>query len=257
MCRSARSAPYRAIDDGGYRYAIVRCRECRFVFVRNPRGETYESDQRAPAQVPEKSRHRQIKRLCDRLLLSSGRADGWRIVEVGAGWGGLAQVFARDSRFRYRGFEPSAARASFCRERGFEVAHGFFSGSDSLQELADVVVFDNVLEHVMDPDRLFGLAVDSVAPGGAVVVIVPNLRDIRQLRPAWRDRHHWQPHCHINYFAPGDLDRMFTRHGMRLRYFGLGVLGGRDDIDLLPRVLADSLGLRLFGLNVYGVRAAG
>lgn len=256
MCRSWRSSPHRALQDGGHRYSIVRCQDCNFVFVRDPRGETFEPDQQPPSRVPEKSRHRQIKRLCDRLLAPDDPAGGWRVVEVGAGWGGLAQVFARDRRYRYLGLEPSAARAAFCRAQGLDVTQGFFGGRDTLQGRADVIVFDNVLEHVTDPDRLFGLAAECVAPGGLVVVIVPNLRDIRRFHPAWRDRHHWQPHCHISYFSSDDLKRMFARHGLHLRYFGLEAVGGRDDIDLLPRVLADSVGLRLFGLNGYGKKPA-
>ena len=254
MCQSARSEPFRDVADDGRRYSIVRCQDCGFVFVQNPHGETFARDQQRPPSVPERSRHRQIKRVCDRLLLRGSPAGVRRVVEVGAGWGGLAQVFARDPRYRYQGLEPSTARVEFCRANRLDVIQGFFDGPASLQGPADAIVFDNVLEHVMDPDRLFGMAAESVAPGGLIVVIVPNLRDIRRFRPAWRDRHHWQPHCHINYFSSRDLDRMFLRHQMRLRYFGVEAVGGRDDIDLLPRVLADSVGMRLFGLNGYGVK---
>jgi len=59
------------------------------------RGETFEATQTAPAAVPQKGRHRQIKRICDRVL--SPARGGCRIVEIGAGWGGLAQTFAADA----------------------------------------------------------------------------------------------------------------------------------------------------------------
>lgn len=254
MCQSLHSTLFREVQHGGHQFEIVRCHDCRFVFVRNPRGDTFKNDQRPPSKVPEKSRHRQIKRICDHMLMERVQSGERRVVEVGAGWGGLAQVFARDERYRYLGLEPSPSRVEFCQANGLEVVHGFFNGSESLHGRADAIVFDNVLEHVMDPDRLFGLAVESIVPGGLVVVIVPNLRDIRRLHPAWRDRHHWQPQCHINYFSSSDLSRMFGRRGLRLKYFGREAVSGRDDLDLLPRVVADSVGMRLFGLNGYGMK---
>jgi SAM-dependent methyltransferase len=258
MCAATRHASHRRLTRDGQSYEVVRCLECRFVYVANPQGDTFEPNQQAPRAVPEKSRHRQIKRLCDRRIRpDASHAGELRVLEVGAGWGGLAQVFARDPRYCYLGLEPSAARAAFCRAHGFDVRQGLFDGPGSVDGRMDAVVFDNVLEHVVDPDRLVGEAAAVLNPGGLLVVIVPNLHDVRQLHPAWRARHHWQPHCHINYFSARDLARLFARHGLGLAYFGLDVVGGPgDDLDLWPRVAGDALGLHLFGLNVFGVSRA-
>ena len=142
----------------------------------------------------------------------------------------------------------SAARA------GSTFAQGLFDASGAAG-VADAVVFDNVLEHVNDPRKLVRDAVASLRAGGVLIVIVPNRHDLRRFHPAWRDRHYWQPHCHINYFARHDLDRLFGAHGMKLRFFGFEAVGGlSDDAALLPRVLADRVGLHLLGLNTYGVK---
>ena len=86
-------------------------------------------------------------------------------------------------------------------------------------------------------------------------MIVPNRHDLRRFHPAWRDRHYWQPHCHINYFSRADLERLFGAYDMKLCFFGFEAVGGlRDDAGLLPRVIADSLGLHVLGLNAYGVK---
>jgi SAM-dependent methyltransferase len=255
VCRSP-GGVLRELQRNGRRFEVAACRSCRFVYVSNPQEQTFHSVQEAPATVPERARHRQIKRVCDRALAHRLRSQAvCDVVEVGAGWGGLAQLFARDRRYRYLGMEPSAARAGFCRERGLNVRSGLFHGPDSLSGPVDAVVFDNVLEHVMDPDELMRSAVASLREGGLLIVIVPNVRDIRQLNRAWRERHHWQPHCHINYFSAGDLAGMFRRHGLKMRFFGVEAIGGlRDDLALVPRVLADAVGLHLFGLNCYGVK---
>lgn len=258
MCRSTDYKAGAALCRAGYLFRFASCSACHFVYVLNPQGQTFRHMQQAPSEIPEKARHRQIKKVCDhQLALLPLSNEPRNVVEVGAGWGGLAQVFARDKRYRYVGFEPSADRAAFCRARGLEVQNRLFEGPGTLPALADAIVFDNVLEHVEEPDGLVGAAVASLRAGGLLIVIVPNVRDVRQLNRAWRERHHWQPDCHINYFSAGDLDRMFARHRLACKFFGLEALGrGSGDLGLAPRVLADVIGLHLFGLNCYGVMPA-
>jgi SAM-dependent methyltransferase len=226
------------------------------VFVENPGSHTFKSVQTEPFKVPERARHRQIKRICDHLMTRrTPSREPFRIVEVGAGWGGLAQVFARDSRYQYVGFEPSASRAAYCRARGFDVREALFNDCVDANS-ADGVVFDNVLEHVENPDALVRAARTALIENGVLVVIVPNLNDIRQLNRGWRQRHHWQPHCHINYFSARDLGSLFERHGLKCRFFGFEAIGKLgDDVSLLPRVMADSVGLHVLGLNCYGIKS--
>jgi SAM-dependent methyltransferase len=255
MCGDWETAPVVAKSYRGQTFSIDRCVRCDFLYVTNPSGTTFDHVQDAPVLVPEKPRHRQIKRVCD-AELKRGAAAGsiHRVVEVGAGWGGLAQVFSRDHGWRYTGFEPSAARAAIGRARGFDVREGLFDASVTAGN-TDAIVFDNVLEHVDEPRSLVRDAARALRDGGVMVVIVPNRHDLRRFQPAWRDRHYWQPHCHINYFSREDLDRLLGAEGMRPRFFGFEAVGGlRDDFGLLPRVVADRLGLHLLGLNVYGVK---
>ena len=255
MCGTRDTVPGHALTYGGLPFSIDRCAACDFLYVTNPSGTTFDHVQEAPAVVPEKPRHRQIKRICDAVLKPGAAADAvHQVIEVGAGWGGLAQVFSRDGGWRYTGFEPSAARAAFGRSRGFDVREGLFDSSGAAG-IADAIVFDNVLEHVEEPRALVRDAARALRRGGVLVVIVPNRHDLRRFHPAWRERHYWQPHCHINYFSRGDLDRLLGAHAMRPRFFGFEAMGGlRDDAGLLPRVIADRLGLHLLGLNVYGVK---
>jgi SAM-dependent methyltransferase len=256
MCGSGNSEPHLEVERHGLRFKVVRCADCSFVFVANPAATTFQLAEDAPAAIPERPRHRQIKRLCDHFLARGAAVAGERVVvEVGAGWGGLAQVFARDRRYRYVGFEPKAARAAYCRAQGFEVRDSHFTGPESAG-IVDAVIFDNVLEHVNDPVGLVRAASASLGPGGLLVVIVPNLHDMRRLSRSWRKRHHWQPHCHVNYFSSADVGRLFAMHGFERRYFGLEVVSLRgDDAGLLPRVLADISGIHALGLNCYGVKA--
>lgn len=256
MCASGARELHRTVRKGDLEYRIAKCKQCGFVFVANPREETFHGAAQTPSRVPQRARHRQIKRVCDLVFVGRVRSadEPLRVIEVGAGWGGLAQVFARDRRYQYVGLEPSDDRAAFCRSRGFDVRTAVFAGPASAGP-ADVVVFDNVLEHVHDPLALASAAVATLRPGGVLVIIVPNVADMRQLYPPWRDRHHWQPHSHINYFSARHLRELFARHGLACRYFGLRALGrSRGDLGMLPRIAADRLGVHVLGLNCYAVK---
>ena len=252
MCHGTRRTTHRKVVRQGHRFEIVKCRDCRFIYVQNILSDTFTPDQEAPESILVKPRHRHIKRLCDHHFADVRNAGGKpRVIEIGAGWGGLAQVFNEGADYSYTGFEPSRSRAGFCQSRGFDVRQELFRGGESAGH-ADAVVIDNVLEHVEEPAALFEAAVSALSPGGLLVVIVPNVRDVRQLHPRWRNRHHWQPHCHINYFSSRDLMRLYRRHGMRSRFFG----PRGADWRMLPRVVMDQLGLHAFGLNCYGVKPA-
>jgi hypothetical protein len=256
MCGSASQVLRRLVVRDGVSFRIVTCGACAFVFVAQTCNATFRAVQQEPAQIPSLARHRHIKRLCDNLVGSVARSDQpCRVIEIGAGWGGLARLLSSDPRYQYIGFEPSASRARFCRAHGLEVKQDLFRGPASAGA-AHAIVIDNVLEHVEHPTALMRDAVATLLPEGVLIVIVPNLNDVRQLRPAWRERHLWQPHCHINYFCGDSLRSLFTRCGLSFGYFDLGTLAGIRDWQTLPRVIGDTLGLHLFGLNCYGIKPA-
>ena len=98
--------------------------------------------------------------------------------------------------------------SKFGQQHGVDIVHDFFTPETA--PAADAIVIDNVLEHVIDPQRLLADAVATLRPGGLDVVIVPNRDDLRQLVPSWRDARHWIPPDHINYFSMSDVKRMFA-----------------------------------------------
>jgi 2-polyprenyl-3-methyl-5-hydroxy-6-metoxy-1,4-benzoquinol methylase len=103
-----------------------------------------------------------------------------RVLDIGCGYGHTARELARHTRFVV-GIEP-------CRSL-FEAAEqvGVTSGLTNLEyaplgiyqlgdrEAFDLVVLDNVLEHLHDQPRAIETISHVLAPGGVAYILVPNL----------------------------------------------------------------------------------
>jgi hypothetical protein len=85
-------------------------------------------------------------------------------------------------------------------------------------------------------------------------VIVPNKNDIRQFMPKWRDRHYWQPNCHINYFSFDNLKYLSEQNGMRLVNFGLNTLTSQNSNFLKFKTFLDNIGVHIGGLYTYAIK---
>ena len=227
-------------------YRLEECSNCRHLYISNiPIDTTSPARPVAPSTRP---RHYQIARLLRWLLKGK---ESPLIVEIGCGYGDIGMLVRPWSRFL--GFEPSETCSAIAISRHLDIRTEYFSPA-AVPEPADAVILDNVLEHVEEPETLLANAARVLAPGGILVLIVPNPHDIRALSPKWRDRNLWIPPDHINYFSRRDLGRLMRRQGLRMRPFGLKPLRLSKDWKFLPRAIAEKAGLSLFGHNVYGVK---
>ncbi|MDA8290389.1 MAG: class I SAM-dependent methyltransferase [Actinomycetota bacterium] len=108
-----------------------------------------------------------------------------RLLDVGCGWGGFGHaVKTRDPAVEVWGVEVSATACESARDRVDRVVHGPFPdalGSDAPH--FDCVVFNDVLEHLVDPWHALERTRDLLAPGGVVVASIPNVRDLRVVAP--------------------------------------------------------------------------
>lgn len=76
----------------------------------------------------------------------------------------------------------------------------------------DLVVLSHTLEHIYDVDAMFALIKTALTRPGYLVVEIPI--HLGYLDPASYD-YHWQ---HINKFRPGDIEKLFERHGFAVTY---------------------------------------
>ncbi len=159
-------------------------------------------------------------------LLDVGSAHGWFLERAAA-------------RFKVMGIEPDSVVARKAAARGLPVRQGYFPDALANGETFDVIVFNDVIEHIPNIGSALAACHARLNPGGLLVLNLPSSRGffyrLSKLfaRIRWRgpfDRM-WQkdlPSPHVHYFNEKNLEALVGRHGFdQLDSFGLATLHAR------------------------------
>lgn len=173
-------------------------------------------------------------------------------LDVGCGEGAfLDAVRAERPDVRLRGIEQEEAPARRARDRGLDVTTGAFPDVLDPSERFDCVVFNDVLEHMVDPWAALGVARSILSDGGCVVASIPSIRNFQTLYALVR-------HGRWDYVDSGVLDRthlrFFTRSTIAELFAGAGfdivtINGGfplRDRRSRALRILSIAAGRSLY-----------
>jgi SAM-dependent methyltransferase len=171
------------------------------------------------------------------------------LLEVGSGYG-YTRVAAERAGVRTGGVDLNAEA---CREAAARYGLQTFQGTlaDALAEppaavpprLArgtwDAVLYQFVLEHVVDPVRELTVAREALRPGGWLVLAVPNMdaAEIEVFGPAYRSFRG----DHLHLFTRASLEAMLAEAGFRLHLCESGC-----NIHLLGDVLSPPALARLY-----------
>jgi SAM-dependent methyltransferase len=157
-----------------------------------------------------------------------------RLLDVGTGLG----FFLKDAAsrgFDVIGIEPDANVVDDSRKTGLQVRHGYFPQCLEVGETFDIIVFNDVLEHIPDLVGTLDACTTHLAPAGLLVLNCPNRRGVFYRIADLLDRiglhspfnRLWQretPSPHVWYFEPDDLRRVGEQRG----------LAWVETLDLLP-----------------------
>ncbi|OEZ56204.1 ubiquinone biosynthesis O-methyltransferase [Duganella sp. HH105] len=149
-----------------------------------------------------------------------------RLLDVGAAHGWFLEA-ARDD-FDVLGMEPDTAVARKTAARGLPIRSGFFPDALEAGELFDVIVFNDVIEHIPDIESALAACRERLTPGGILILNLPNSRGffyrLSKLfaRLGWRAPFErlWQkglPSPHVHYFEAGNLSKLVSGQGLELR----------------------------------------
>ena len=142
-----------------------------------------------------------------------------RVLDVGCNTGAFCEALKQAlPTVELWGIEPDAGAANQARERVDHLIVGLFDPSLGLPAAHfDVIVFNDVLEHMVDPWTALNFARELLAPGGKVLVSLPNIRhqenllhllmeeDFRYESEGIRDR------THLRFFTRKSALRMFEQ----------------------------------------------
>jgi SAM-dependent methyltransferase len=155
--------------------------------------------------------YRAVRRVTVRLRLGwLGRERG-RLLDVGCGTGEFL-AHARTIGWDVLGVEPSPRAAAQAEALGVTVRR-----TDDLATVDDgpfdAITMWHVLEHLHDPGAALDAARRLLAPGGRLLVGVPNhdSLDAGAYGDAW---YAWDVPRHLWHFTPATLRRLLARHGL-------------------------------------------
>jgi 2-polyprenyl-3-methyl-5-hydroxy-6-metoxy-1,4-benzoquinol methylase len=235
LCGSRQTRPLVEAPDvhgtgSGPRFQVVRCNDCGLCFT-NPRpspasiGRFYRSDYE-PHQgcgLSERQRHRARWRRHMpefwRARHPAGRGLPWhgqgRLLDFGCGSGAFLELMHLQG-WRVLGLDISQETVGrIRRELNLPALAGTLPHPELRRGQFDVVSMWHSLEHVHRPLDVLKHARDLLAPGGELVVGVPNIAGgpFRWFGPAW--------FCldlprHLTHFSPSTLRRMVEAAGFRV-----------------------------------------
>ena len=143
-------------------------------------------------------------------LRQTGCSSG-RLLELGCAYGFfLAEA---NAYFEVQGIEMSESAVHFCRTRGFEVEHGTLTAEYVGRSAPfDAVVMLDVVEHLMEPDKMMELVRKAMKPGGKLMLTTGDWESAlsRLMGRNWRLM---TPPQHTFFFSPRTLSVMLARVG--------------------------------------------
>lgn len=175
-----------------------------------------------PDQVPAGER----RALLDRV--PSGAA----VLDVGC-WSGFAGRYLGSARnASVDGIEPHAgmaaqAAADYRRVVNAPVEEAF-SGDEFKDRAYDVVLFLDVLEHLVDPAAVLDQAIQRLAPGGRVLVSLPNAAHWSMRKELLLGRWRYtdsglMDRTHLRFFTLATMRELLTGAGLDIQHEGYAI----------------------------------
>jgi 2-polyprenyl-3-methyl-5-hydroxy-6-metoxy-1,4-benzoquinol methylase len=145
-----------------------------------------------------------------------------RVADIGCGEGGLCAELKGAGWPFVAGFDLSRSRVSRARKKypGIEFHDRAFAECGVPEGSLDLVIMDNVVEHLPDPSTTLRSVARSLKAGGRLVLITPNMRSgqFRLLGRRWTVE--LSPHTHIFLFTAQALSRLVSMCGFGVETTG-------------------------------------
>jgi SAM-dependent methyltransferase len=149
----------------------------------------------------------QVNALMNRRIIEKiyGSLKGLSILDVGAGYGFLAESLNRPPNYSCDAVELSAPQRAYASE---ELGIKAFSSLSEVNRQYDLIVSFEVLEHIPDPISFLSSIVALLNPGGTLILGTDhfNSQTVQAMGASFPK---WVPHEHISCFTPSSFKKLF------------------------------------------------
>ena len=208
-------------------FNINRCDTCGLVFV-NPRLSeadlnSYYSEKFFKGEI--KLPGRQTKNYLEGISSYTGRSkkllsslskyrSSGTLLDIGCGLGYLMEQ-AKICGWKTMGLEISDFAVDICRKKGLIVKKGTIGNVKFPKNHFDVVVAQDVLEHLFDPGGFLNEVNRIMKKNGYLVLEMPNNASLRRYAKG-RDWLEYIPPLHLNFFDNKTLKKILEKHGFKV-----------------------------------------
>lgn len=149
------------------------------------------------------------------LAMLAPRSGQLRFLDIGAGYGDDVRV-AQSAGCSILALEPEPHSAAVFTERtGLTARAELFETIALPADGFDLIMANQVLEHVQDPDVWLAKLARVLAPEGIACIALPNFDNFFRFVMGVRDPFITPPY-HLNFFNRRTLQRLARRHGLAL-----------------------------------------
>ena len=199
-------------------YELQRCRSCGTAVTLAPVPATAHESGAYGGGAPRGARlAAPLLRSFDRhrltLLAHAGARPPGTLLDIGAGRGRFV-AHARAAGWDAAGLEPSLRGIEAARARGIELRRGEIDDADIAPGSLDAATLWHVLEHVDEPAAALARIAGWLAPGGTLLVGVPNLASV-QARAGGARWYHLDVPRHRTHFTVAGLHALLRAHSLQ------------------------------------------
>ena len=137
-----------------------------------------------------------------------------KLLDVGSGLGHFLHMAQQDG-WDVEGIEPQTSAATYCQEKfGIEPHIGNIEESEFDPGSFDVVTLWDVLEHVHHPSHFLTYCIRLIAPGGLIVIAIPNSSGwpARLFKGRWR----YVMFTHLNYYTRAVIEKQLADNNIQI-----------------------------------------
>jgi len=249
-------------------FDIVKCNVCQFIYADQQPNRTFLDtlyDEVIDLNSQSAARHyrNEFSRRCHYLAclarLLEDQTDGVKALDFGAGFGQTSKLMSAQN-IDVIAFETSALRQQQLQDMSIKVA----CSTDEMISAGpyDVVICDNVLEHVANPKECLKLFRSVMQPNAVLFISVPSYEPSQITSLVQQRDMSLNPWEHLNYFSLAHLDKISLDCGfsaISTSHITNNIdIGLRAETTLLPRLknsAASALRLIQFVLSGTSVQS--